>query len=400
MLSFKYRGSFIGLLNGCDQVWAVENKSKSIITIMLVIESGKDVDVYERVLKLMGKICEDNWKFSHRRGKAFGYYFWKKGLINIDEHVRKVQLEEASLGDFIGKWSNVELPQGHETSWDVFVGTKDLKREGEKRLTPVIARIHHTIGDGVALMTMFLRALKDEEEVRVIHSQESVLRRAFKESFPTRVIFERARKLTVVFGDYLYLIFFGVGFAAHQFLIRGKDNNALHGPDLTGEKVIDWITEEDLPILNVIKRIKRRFNGVSFNDVLLTAVSSSFCDYINKVMRRETRRNKFCIFVALQKSPQGPKPSHVTVVLPLRMEPLETVTIRQLGPNGNVSRVSDNCYLTNRFSMAMFNLPMFIQNENEQELTLVERLSAVNRESRLLRNSPDIIVSIFSYNSK
>nr|CAD7452973.1 unnamed protein product [Timema tahoe] len=104
----------------------------------------------------------------------------------------------------------------------------------------------------------------------------------------------------------------------HQALMKASDANTLHGPSLSGQKVIAWYTDsststldDECQLLNTIKRIKSRaMCEARFTDIFLTALSASLEAY----------------FVT-GGSNGNTVPESINVVVPLRMEPFPTKAV-------------------------------------------------------------------------
>nr|CAD7403149.1 unnamed protein product [Timema cristinae] len=103
----------------------------------------------------------------------------------------------------------------------------------------------------------------------------------------------------------------------HQALMKASDANTLHGPSLSGQKVIAWYTDsststldDEGQLLNTIKRIKSRaMCEARFTDIFLTALSASLEAYF------------------LTGSNDNTIPESINVVVPIRMEPFPTKAV-------------------------------------------------------------------------
>lgn len=202
VLKIQFNTKFAGLLKGEDSVWAVEDTvSRSIINILIILEKDtrstnvifledlRNLINNRIVAKAAGTSLE---KIFYRRNRKFGYYFWEKSeKIDLKDKIRWLECENAncdgSCEDIssetfrrnLGNVCNRPLPDDNRAAWECLVGkrcTKSRSRvEGclslEKHLNtdlrniPVIFRAHHSLGDGVALLQVFLKAISKEDKV-------------------------------------------------------------------------------------------------------------------------------------------------------------------------------------------------------------------------------------------
>lgn len=107
------------------------------------------------------------------------------------------------------------------------------------------------------------------------------------------------------------------------------DDNALHGPSLSGEKILScWIEKDDeCASTNLVYKIReiKRMTGSRFQDVVLSAISTSLYKYFEQTGKEIPRK--------------------LTVVIPTRMEPpQEQLSLRNCFSVGLLSLgISDDC---------------------------------------------------------
>lgn len=167
----------------------------------------------------------------------------------------------------------------------------------------------------------------------------------------------------------------------NQILAQTKDVNLLHGPRLSGHKVVAWYLEQqdkpDQLLMEMIKRIRSK-TGVRFSDVLLTALSASlesFYAQCNEI------------------------PQFITVVIPAKIgSPIKaqasTTVIKSKNFSTKVTKIienNENCKLQNTFSIAM--LPLPIANSSTTKLKVFSKLRQVRKHCDVLRGSPDYLIN-------
>uniref|UniRef100_A0A1B6LCW6 O-acyltransferase WSD1 C-terminal domain-containing protein n=1 Tax=Graphocephala atropunctata TaxID=36148 RepID=A0A1B6LCW6_9HEMI len=192
-------------------------------------------------------------------------------------------------------------------------------------------------------------------------------------------IFRSIKSLGTLFRQWSVLLFIPASLL-NQALTQTQDSNLLHGPKLSGHKVVAWYFEQqdnsDQLLMSMIKRIRAK-TGVRFSDVLLTAVSASL--------------EKF--YAQCHEVPQ-----FITVVIPARLTPPSetqavTKVIKTKKFSTKVTKItesSDN-KLENKFSVAL--LPLPIANASSSSLKLFTKLRQVRKHCELLRGSPDYLVN-------
>ncbi|XP_049860921.1 uncharacterized protein LOC126354899 isoform X2 [Schistocerca gregaria] len=211
---------FAGLLAGPDAVWAVEDDAaRSVINVLATLQVEDDgVDGAQLLRQLRSLLLErlqsgalPEKLLLLRRHSPLGYFYWQRRPqpLRLDavvrEHVRFLD-EEDDLGEDAarlgggrqqgggGQWcwlgalrrrlcelANAPLPQGHAAGWEVLVSAAPLAAgpadAGQDPLTameeglpegvvgvgfrvfPVLLRVHHSLGDGVALLHLLTHAL-------------------------------------------------------------------------------------------------------------------------------------------------------------------------------------------------------------------------------------------------
>lgn len=168
----------------------------------------------------------------------------------------------------------------------------------------------------------------------------------------------------------------------NQILAQTKDVNLLHGPRLSGHKVVAWYLEQqdkpDQLLMEMIKRIRSK-TGVRFSDVLLTALSASlesFYAQCNEI------------------------PQFITVVVPSKIQShiqarASTTVIKSKNFSTKVTKIIESndadCQLQNTFSVAM--LPLPIANSSTTKLKVFSKLRQVRKHCDVLRGSPDYLIN-------
>ncbi|XP_011688941.1 PREDICTED: uncharacterized protein LOC105450689 [Wasmannia auropunctata] len=483
-LRIQLRSKFAGLLKGADCVWAVEDVSLSVVNILMILEkAARDSNaifleafrnlINERIVsKAAGTTLE---KLFYLRSQKFGYYFWERSeKVDLKDRIRWLECvnancdgscEDISSESFRKTLENVcnrPLPEDHRAAWEILVGrrcprSRSHVEEGrlcpeecfntDIRKIPVLFRVHHSLGDGVALLGLLLKTIAEEDggdrkearvKIKSIASSDETEER-FKEIVPalhnsqrsfqhgtdvvrfyeknilaasmpfTYVTFSRivqdlrnhfrasskllnnvtieslrqqakmsieriSLSFKVIVLKQLYgrikevtrltmaLLSFPKFFV--QQAVRSMDENALHGPPQTGEKImfyrLDNVTnEKSLNLLMKIREIRKN-TGAKFEDVILAAFSASVYKYHLRI--------------------QKTVPDTLTAILPIRM-----------------AMPDENLTLDNKFSIALLRICISNVNgqtiESSQDSQFFKRLQDITRANNELRKSSDILLN-------
>ncbi|XP_035892404.1 uncharacterized protein LOC118503342 [Anopheles stephensi] len=410
VLRHRHGKHFKGLLDGADVVWAIEDQnSRGMINIMANVEepftdwasvdgstsAGILLTLRKRISARLMRNYQPHPKMFWKRSVELGYYFWSdQSELTVEDYIRYMDtvplqaglhfIEEHQLRTLLSKINNRQLPANHSASWEVLVGKQPLFDEKRNMLKyPILFRVHHSLGDGVALMRLLLEAIVDKEvpsrwkhlsklkvmNINYILKQQKAAnhhRLAVGDTFFQRVrkilpsaselAAQRDKLVRIIWTIYTAPAFF------HDVSRRQADNNCIHASQMANDKVVSWIHEDHnsgTSWVEIIKRTKRLIPGTRFSDVFLTALSSSLEAYFNKQT--------------------STPPKNLTVVLPARIEK-ETPHLR----------------LHNRFSVALQTLPIaprIQMNDSNRHYAFSKRIRAVKRYSDSLRSSSDYLIN-------
>lgn len=106
-----------------------------------------------------------------RKTQKFGFTYWvQQNDIDVKDHVKLFKMDlseetctESDMKAAISGLCNLDLPHGNSTNWEVILLNKNVETE-DGLLSPVLIRIHHSVGDGYALVDLFLNVLTDTEK--------------------------------------------------------------------------------------------------------------------------------------------------------------------------------------------------------------------------------------------
>ncbi|XP_011052406.1 PREDICTED: uncharacterized protein LOC105144881 isoform X2 [Acromyrmex echinatior] len=229
VLKIQLRNKFAGLLKGTDCVWAVEDAvSLSVINILMILEKivGNSNEIFlkdfrnlinDRIVKAADSTIE---KLFYLRSQRFGYYFWERSeKVDLKDRIRWLECvndncdgscENVSSESFrktLEIVCNKPLPDNHKAAWEILIGKRCPKsrsnlEEGrlssekyfdtDTRKIPMLLRVHHSLGDGVALLGLLLKTIIKETETKetkikiknIVNISSSETGKRFKEIIP------------------------------------------------------------------------------------------------------------------------------------------------------------------------------------------------------------------------
>lgn len=246
--------------------------------------------------------------------------------------------------------------------------------------------MHHSLGDGIALLRFVLDTIADKKPStmdlwqkgqKIIMNRKimTILRDANETYIP--VSSSRRPSLMVQINlpslkEKLFKTISCIRMAYQcplvlneQLVLRPLDVNSLHhekNAQLSDSKFVNWFSEPEPELFEKIKSIRATIPGVRFSDVLLTALSASLYSHF------------------VTKLPRHPIPKTITVVIPMRMGPL-----------------SQKLELNNRFSVGLQTLPISqpLCGHSSTRDVAVENIMRTHRKSQELLNRFDLLINFW-----
>lgn len=221
-------------------------------------------------------------KIFYKRCFFAGYFYWEEpNNPKIEEYVRELPkipnqetITKEELDHFLAQMSNEQM--NDNISWEVSVGIQRL--DVKRPQYPLILRLHHTLGDGYALLQLLLEAISDESpnfDTDMIRKYNSGVKGI---SNPCCTLWAFMGRIWQCL--YIPMLLFSQG-------VRKPDQNILHtNQELSGRKVVAWYSDKSGELLEQVKRIKRKVPNIRFCDVIVSAISVGFCRYFEKVSRK------------------------------------------------------------------------------------------------------------------
>lgn len=288
-------------MNAIDSVWAIEDDNAlSVINVISIVEQNtKNKSIIENLRltvssKLLGSnsICP---KMMYTRSFHMGYYFWSKNSnIEINKYIRPIAFDENEnnfvtedeLQTYVSEISNKELPYDNGACWEILVSNKPLE---DTNTFPVLFRIHHSLGDGVALLKLLLNTIGCDKPKPREYSRCDKCETFFKALAYFMDLFTFKNTFEILSYGIIYVInsvvmLMKIPQSLLNQVLRPPDSNILHDSPLSGKKIITWICEDKKSnILQKIKYLKKRIPGTTFSELILTSLSASYNNYFSDV---------------------------------------------------------------------------------------------------------------------
>lgn len=216
----------------------------------------------------------------------------------------------------------------------------------------ILFRVSHALADGVAV-TRF------QQEILADHHTSSMWTKN-TESKPQKLknisLIDKLITGSLQIFDILALVLTAPHKITMDLFLREIDVNSIHPKELCGEKICDWIHENDmeLPLLEVIKNYRRKHPEFRYNHVISAIIGKGLSRYFS---------------LTNEKSPE-----HVTVFCPDRIKP----------PNKKLE-------LSNTFAIVQYIVP--IMGEFETFEQLLRRAKSLFPD---LRHDKSLFVRVFT----
>ena len=319
------RGQLVEKVKGPDGVWLQDTPANlmvinSIFTLdRIELETLQDLWM-DRVMTAGGG--ERFPRFRQRVVDVNGRAWWEDDPdFEIGRHIVLAPPDEdhpkdrEALQETIGRWASKPLPTDRPL-WQLIL----IPEFGDNE-SAVICRVHHVLGDGIAMVQVMFSIMdaSPEGDQRVM---PAVVDRGGKP--PNK-----------------YLLGLMATLAGPSVLGRkmlwSPDPEPLHGPELSGIKQVAWTEAFDL---DRVKAVKNRF-GATLNDVLVASVAGAFRRYLESI---------------------GKPATQLQVSMPV-----------------NVRSSSEELKMDNKFAAVMLSLPVDIHDPKERTMATKERMDALKR---------------------
>lgn len=253
-------------LRGADGVWLQDSAANPMIINGLYTLDPIDLDFLRRLWHdrvIAAGEGERYPRFTRRVVKPEGRHHWQTDPeFSIERHVVHApdvdrEWSRGELRRYLGDLAPRSLPPDRPL-WQL-----QLVPRFEGGRSVVIVRIHHCMGDGIALIPV-LFSIQDQppaEHPAAKPGDDPALRVA--KAKPSRATLALKAPLA---GPFVLL----------KKLLERPDRSVVHGPEPTGDKRVAWSEPLDLERIKAVKDAL----GATVNDVLMSCVTGAFRRYV------------------------------------------------------------------------------------------------------------------------
>lgn len=338
-------------LSGVDSTWLRMDDPTNLMTItgVLVLEDPIDVETFKEVLRerFLGFA-----RFRKRVREINGTPHWEiDPHFDLDRHVHRSGLPgaagqqelKARVSDLMGEPLDRSKPLWHMEVIEDYLGG-----------SAIIVRLHHCIGDGIALVQVLLSLTDEHFDASRFPADESSssrttgvlqgLRSMVKNtaSVGRRLITEGTKALLQPsHGLHRVKQGLSIGAAVSKYLLLDADSDTTLKGDLQVAQKVAWSDPLDL---TTVKSIGHAIDA-KVNDVLLGAVAGALHHYFEH-----------------------------------HNEPTEGVTIRSFIPV-NLRPPEEAFELGNHFGLVYLDLPVGLEDRLERVLTVKERMDVIKNSA-------------------
>lgn len=247
-----------------DAIWLQDSDTNLMLINAVIITDRLDLETLRSAFQRRVFEGPDSGRFERLRcrinGRGLFRYWQRDPNFDIARHILPARGENlhslAAVQAYVGQAANAKLDRDRPR-WEI-----QVIEAFENDATALLVRVHHSIADGIALISLMF-ALMDATWNR----EDGVARGSVNPG--TRLLGSLLRAVLIPLS--------APGILLRRLTWR-PDRSRLHGPELSGRKRVAWTTPLDL---DVIKQAKNHF-GATVNDVLMAAVSGAFSIYLER----------------------------------------------------------------------------------------------------------------------
>lgn len=287
---------------GNDAIWLQDTATNPMVINAIITTDRLDLQTLRDTFRVRVLEAEEGRRYARFRHRVVWHGsspHWEEDPdFDISRHIYAAADPEIrtteQLQRFAGAEASRPLPDDRPRWQFHFV------EQFEEESSALVVRIHHSIADGIALMAVIFAFM---EEMTAEH--QAVPRGAIRPAAGAP-------------GSGL-LRMIAVPLAAPGILIRRllwvPDRHALHGPAVSGRKLVAWTAPLDL---EVVKAAKNRLHA-TVNDVLMACVSGAISRYLARHANQTIQRVRISMPVNVRRSDEPLAMENKFAAVPLEL---------------------------------------------------------------------------------
>ncbi len=293
-----------------DAIWLQDSATNLMVINAIIVTDQLDLHTLRATFQRRIFEGPESHRFERLRcritGSGHRQYWERDPDFDLARHI------VTSNGKHLKRLEDIQAYMGHEASqkldrdhpaWEI-----QVVEQFEEDATALLVRIHHSIGDGEALVSLMFSLM--DGPLGQEHG-------AAKSADPPPAADHWL-------GRFLRIA--AIPLSAPGILLRRlawvPDRSHMHGPALSGHKQVAWTRPLDLA---VVKQAKHRI-GATVNDVLMASVSGAFSTYL--AHHGGAAPSRFLISMPVNVRPPGEIPRCENHFAPVPLElPAGTCTL-------------------------------------------------------------------------
>lgn len=296
-----YLGSkYDGYPSGFDASFTIGHEgARQIINFIISVEdtdesSTSPSDFYLMLKKqVQGRVENKNIpRLLSLAKRYFGYEFYKKDTFDVNDYISQFDVTEkavASREDLQNAFDQIinnPLPKNNEAMWEAVISKQPVVWSNNKKHHVIIFRMNHTLGDA-ACGNKIIHALFADLGPRKLDCPN------IKVTIPVNTSTLEEDTAWNVCKSHIN----------HRREIRRPKANVLHNPKMSFHRQGAWFVEEDKKYVQIIKNIKNRRDNLTFNSVVIAAVSLSLSKFCQK--RGQSSPDTLPLLYAINTKPEA-----------------------------------------------------------------------------------------------
>lgn len=293
-------------VQGADGIWLQDSPENLMIINSVLSLDSIPVDEFRQLWESRVVLAGEGARYPRFRRKIVFQgtrpHWQDDGDYDVSRHVvaapSGIHTEE-ELQDYVSSLAHQPLPADRPL-WQI-----QHIENFKSGTSAFISRIHHCMGDGLALIPV-LFSLMDKADPAMELPGDRVAKKR-----PNR--WAMAAKLPLM-GPLVLA----------QKMIWKRDESAVHGPELGGQKRVAWTRKLDL---NQVKAVKNHFEA-TVNDVLMACVGGAFQRYLGTAHSQTVEKVRASMPVSVRAQGDAPAMNNrfaaVLLELPVGVEDVRT----------------------------------------------------------------------------
>ncbi|MBK9795163.1 MAG: DUF1298 domain-containing protein [Holophagaceae bacterium] len=285
-----------------DAIWLQDSATNLMVINAIIVTDQLDLHTLRATFQRRIFEGPEAHRFERLRcrvtGKGHRQYWEKDPDFDLSRHIVTTNGKPLKNLEDIQAYMGQEASHGldrHRPAWEI-----QVVERFEKDATALLVRIHHSIGDGEALVSLMF-SLMDAPFGHANGMAHSVGPPPVADHWLGRFLRTAA-----------------IPFSAPGILLRRlawvPDRSTMHGAALSGHKQVAWTRPLDL---EVVKKAKQRI-GATVNDVLMASVAGAFSTYL--AHHGDAAPDRFLISMPVNVRPPGEVPRCENHFAPVPLE--------------------------------------------------------------------------------